>query len=124
MPELAEPVSTRSRSGVNKIQLTRSMNITFHENIDTSNSIQLNLLIFIVPPVTHFRHISPPRVILFVTFCKDDVFIEACCQSAPLLRFNPRVIVKTTLDIAAVLVSMEPDVCESCQGWHLERNSD
>jgi hypothetical protein len=87
------------------------MNISLNEDVDATNTIQCHLLVFVVPPVSHARHIFTARIVLLVALGKDHVLVERSCQPAALIALYPGIIVKATLDVAAVLVSVKPDVC-------------
>ena len=60
------------------------MHICFHEDIDTANSIQFYLLIFVVSPITHSRHVCSASIVLFIALRKDHVLIEAGRKSPAL----------------------------------------
>lgn len=51
-----------------EIGLTGSMDISLDENVDTSDSIKWDLNVFVVPPVTHARHVCSLSLVLFVTW--------------------------------------------------------
>lgn len=90
---------------------TRSMNISLNQNVDTTYSIKLNLLVFVFSPITHLSHVCTTSLVFFVTFRKNNIFIETGGQFSSLIRLDPRIVIKSTFDISSVLVTMEPDVC-------------
>merc|ERR1711964_534805 len=88
------------------------MNICFDEDVDTADAVQLDLLVLIIPPITHAGHVFSTRVVLLVAFSQDNVFIERGGQSSAFIGLDPRVVVEATFNIPPVFVSMEPNV------WH------
>lgn len=42
------------------------MDISFDKNVDTANTIEVDLDVGVVPPVAHFGHVFAARVILLV----------------------------------------------------------
>lgn len=42
------------------------MNIGFDEDIDTSHAVERDLLVFVVAPVTHARHVDAVGLVLLV----------------------------------------------------------
>lgn len=44
------------------------MNISLYNNVDTTNTIELYLLILVVAPITHLGHVLAPSVVLLVTY--------------------------------------------------------
>jgi hypothetical protein len=48
--------------------LTRSVYVGLHKDTDTTNTIKLYFLIFVVAPVTHSTHVVSPGVILTVAW--------------------------------------------------------
>ena len=89
------------------------MNIRLNENIHATNAVQLNLFIFVMSPIAHAGHICPASVVLFISLCEDNVPIEGDGKSAAPVGLDPAVVVEAAFDIAAVFITMEPDVC-SC----------
>jgi hypothetical protein len=51
---------------------TRSVNIGLHNNVHSSNSIELDFLILVVSPVTHSRHVFTSGVVFLVTYSTLD----------------------------------------------------
>ena len=46
------------------------MNVRLDEDIDTSYSVQLNLLILVESPVAHGRHVLATGLVLLITYTK------------------------------------------------------
>lgn len=91
-------------------RLTTSVYISLDQNADTSNAIQLNLLVLVVSPVTQFGHVFAASIVFFVAFCKDCILVEAIGKSSAFVRLDPRIVVESPFDVSAVLVSVEPDI--------------
>jgi hypothetical protein len=43
------------------------MDIGLDQNVDTTNAVELDLLILVLPPVTHLSHVGTSSVVLLVT---------------------------------------------------------
>lgn len=52
------------------------MNISLDDNVHTTNSIKLNLLVLVLPPVTHADQICPAGVIFLVALRQDNVRVQ------------------------------------------------
>ena len=87
------------------------MDIGLHENIDTPDTIELYLFIFVLPPITHPGHVCTASVILLVTLSEDDVLIKGSCKPPAFVGLDPRIVVKSTFNVSIVLVSVKPDIC-------------
>lgn len=87
------------------------MYISLDQDTDTSNAIEFDLLVFVISPVTHLRHIRAASVVFFVAFCEDCILCQASGESSAFVRLNPGIVIKAPFDVSAVLVSVEPDVC-------------
>lgn len=124
---------------------TRTVNVRLDKNVNTTNSVQLNLFILVLPPITQLNQVSTAGVKLLVALSQDRVFRERLAQFASFVGFNPRVVVDwqrsevsngfenqnqneqketptSTFNVATVLVAMEPDVCQSDQQSTLPGN--
>ena len=86
------------------------MDVGLDQDIDTTDAVEFDLLIFIVSPITHAGHVCPAGVIFFVPLGKNDISVQGSGQFAALVGFNPRVVVKATFNVAALVVAMEPDI--------------
>lgn len=69
------------------------MNIGLDENVDTTNTIKLNLLILVLSPIAHADQVGSTSVVLLVTLGKDSVGVESLTQAAGLVGFDPGVVV-------------------------------
>src|SRR5579859_154746 len=100
-----QPSETRRHT-----KLTRSVHIRFDENVDPTNSVQVNLFVLVVSPIAHSGHVSSACVILLIALREDYIFVEASRQPPTLVRLNPRIVIKSTFDVASVFVSVKPDI--------------
>lgn len=107
------------------------MDISLDHDADTPNAIKWNFYVLVVAEVTHLGHIDAlctHFLVAYVSvsrvtdddtrehaFSDDDILVERCCEFQCLLGLLPRVVVKATLDILAILVSVEPDIWNECQ---------
>lgn len=86
------------------------MNFSFDEDIDPSNPVKLNLLVFVLSPVAHSRHVGSASIVLFITLGQDNVFVESGSQSSAFIRLDPGIVVETTFDVPSILIAMKPDI--------------
>lgn len=70
-----------------------SVDIGLDEDVDTTDTIELNLLVLVLAPVTHADQVGTASVILLVTFGEDSVGVESGTKAAGLVRVDPRVVV-------------------------------
>lgn len=54
------------------------MNISLDDNVHATNPIKLDLLVLVLPPVTHADQVSPASVVLLITFCQNSVRVQRC----------------------------------------------
>lgn len=69
------------------------MNIGLDDNINTTNTVELNFYILVVPPVTHSNEILTTGVVFLVTFRQNCVRVQRRAKSTCLVGFNPRIVV-------------------------------
>lgn len=69
------------------------MDISLDNNVHTANTIELNLFILVVSPVTHADEVGPAGVVLLVAFRQNGVRIQSCPQSTALVGLDPGVVV-------------------------------
>lgn len=69
------------------------MNVGLDEDVDTTNSIKLHLLVLVLSPVTHADQVLPTSVVLLVAFSQDGIGVQSLAQAAGLVGFDPRVVV-------------------------------
>lgn len=106
------------------------MNIGFDEDVDTSDTIERNLNVFVVAPVAHLGHICAAGLVLLVacigcvssvaggclvgegwhTFSEDDILVQTSGKLEGLIALLPAVVVESPLNVDSVFVTMEPDV--------------
>jgi hypothetical protein len=91
---------------------TRSVDISFDKDIDATNAVQFNLLVFVISPIAHPGHVCSTGIVFLVAFGKDCVFIKTVRQFSAFVRFDPGIVVESAFDISVILVSVEPDVCK------------
>lgn len=90
---------------------TTSVHISLDQYAYAPDTIEFDLLILVVPPVTHLGHISAASIVFFIAFCEHCILIQARGKFSAFVRLNPRIVVESPLNISAVLISMEPDIC-------------
>lgn len=61
-----------------RLSHTRPMYIRFHKDIDPANSVKIDLLVLVFPPVAHKSHVFSTSIVLFVAFSKNNVLVQAC----------------------------------------------
>ena len=49
-------------------RLTRSVDVSFDDNVDATNSVELYFFVLVLPPVPHFGHVCPASLVLIVTY--------------------------------------------------------
>ena len=89
------------------------MNVSLDKNIDTADSIKIELFVFVISPISFSCHVVSAGIILFVTFSEHNVSVKGFGQSSALVGFDPRIVIEATLNINAVSVAMEPDIYDS-----------
>lgn len=75
------------------MELTSPMHIRFDNDINTSNTVELDLLVLVCAPVAHSCHVCAAGFVFFVAFGEDDVFVEGGCELETALGFDPGVVV-------------------------------
>lgn len=53
---------------------TRTVNVRLDKNVNTADSVQLNLFVLVLPPITQLNQVSTAGVKLFVALSQDRVF--------------------------------------------------
>lgn len=61
------------------------MDIGFDQNVHATNTIQVHLLIFVLPPVTEFHQVCAAGIVLLVALGEDGVFWKRFGQPAALV---------------------------------------
>lgn len=51
------------------------MHIGFDQDVDTTDAVQFDFLVFVVSPIAHAGHVCPAGVIFFVSLGKDDISV-------------------------------------------------
>jgi ABC-type molybdate transport system permease subunit len=69
------------------------VDISLDEDVDTTNSVELHLLVLVLAPVTHANQVSTTGVVLLVAFGQNGVGGKSRTQAATTVRFNPGVVV-------------------------------
>lgn len=78
------------------------MNICFDNDVDTANTIQFDLLVFVLPPVTQGNKIRTASEELLVTLRQNRVRVKSLSQFPASVRFNPRVVVNCKTKLARI----------------------
>lgn len=58
------------------------MNFGLDEDVDATNAVKLNLLILVLPPVTHANQVGTASVVLLITLSQNSVGVQALAQTA------------------------------------------
>lgn len=99
-------------NGRNEEVVTGTVNIGLHNDVDSSDTVELNLLIGVLGTRSHGGHVLTLGVVLLVSLSENSVLGEASRKSKSLGGFLPGVVVEASLDVLSVLVvSVEPNVC-------------
>ena len=91
------------------------MHVGLDKNVNTTNTVQLDLFVFVETPVAHLRKVFAASFVFLVTFRENDILVEARGQFPTLLGFNPGIVVESSFDVPIVFVSMKPNICRPCQ---------
>lgn len=65
------------------------MNVCLDQNVDTTNTIQLNLNIFVFAPIPHLTHVFAPSVEFLVAFDNDCVLRQAVRELSAFVGLDP-----------------------------------
>lgn len=65
------------------------MNVCLDKNVDTTNTIQLNLNIFVFAPISHLAHVFASSVEFLVAFDNDCVLRQAIGELSALIGLDP-----------------------------------
>src|SRR5436305_14615124 len=92
--------------------MTRTMNIRLYHDAYSSNPIELDFFLWIIPPISHFGHVNPSGVKMTLISLHNNGILIKLLQH--LLRFSGiyrTVVVESTFYIFALIIqSMEPDI--------------
>ena len=66
--------------------LTRSVDISLDKDIDTTDTIKLNLNVLVFPPVAHLSHVLTACIVLLIS-CKGQKLVKLANQES---NTNPR----------------------------------
>ena len=69
------------------------MYVRLDNDINATDTIERNLLVVVIPPIAHSRHVCPSGFVLFVAFGEHDVFVEGGGKAQTLFGFLPGVVV-------------------------------
>lgn len=72
---------------------TGPVNVGLDEDVDATNAVKLDLLVLVLPPVTHADQICAAGVVLLVAFGEDGIGVKGGTEAAGLLGVNPRVVI-------------------------------
>jgi hypothetical protein len=62
------------QEGAVEVVLTRTMDISFDQDVYTTNTVQLHLFIFVVTPVTHLGHVLAFGIDLWFVPFYDETY--------------------------------------------------
>lgn len=65
------------------------MNVCLDKNVDTTNTIQLNLNILVFAPISHLAHVFASSVEFLVAFDNDCVLRQAIGELSALIGLDP-----------------------------------
>ena len=86
------------------------MNICFDNDVDATNTIKIDLFVFVVSPIAHSCHVLSASIVLFVALGKDNIFIQARSQSATFIGLDPGIVIEAAFNVNVITVSMKPNV--------------
>lgn len=72
---------------------TGTVNVCFDQNVDTTDAVKLNLLVLVLPPVTHSNEVFPTRIIFLISLSENSVRVQSLSQPAAFVGFDPRIVV-------------------------------
>lgn len=61
------------------------MHISLDKDVHPANTIQLDLIVLVEPPIAHLGKIFAVRLEFLVAFSNNDILVQACGQFQTLL---------------------------------------
>jgi len=69
------------------------VDIRLDEDVDSTDSVKLNLLILVLPPVSQLDKVGAASVIFLVSFSQNRILVKGFPEFATLVGLDPRVVV-------------------------------